>query len=447
MILPDEFISKMEKLFVDYDELVCFLDSLKQSRHVGIRANTLKISLEDFKKIFTNLEQTPWCKHGFYYLSSKPASKNPLYYAGLYYIQEPSAMSAASILDVQLGDKVLDLCASPGGKSTQIAQALAGSGLLVANDSSASRISRLTHNIEIMGIKNAIVLCDTPERLAQKYTGYFDKILVDAPCSGEGMFRKNSEAVSAWDKGKSARLAAIQREILHNAAKMLTCGGRLVYSTCTFSPTENEEVIEDFLVNNRDFELIPITHTEFGVSPANQGLTTKITHAARIWPHRQKGEGHFIALLEKTDGKNTKCTINDYFTPKFSNKYFDEFCEKHLLKPLNGKILSHKEKLFLLPEICPNTAGVRVSRLGLYLGSLKKQRFEPSFALAMSLTKSDFVNTIDLPADDLRVWRYLEGDSFEINANNGYNLFCVDGFSLGFAKILNGRLKWRTNGR
>ncbi|MCL2350060.1 MAG: RsmB/NOP family class I SAM-dependent RNA methyltransferase, partial [Defluviitaleaceae bacterium] len=273
--LPQEFIQNMEGFFNDPGELSDFLTSLSLPRQYGYRINTLKTLHSPLSTLHSKI---PWCNTGYYYENQKnaPMGKNPLYQAGLYYIQEPSAMSAAAMLDVQPGEKVLDLCASPGGKSTQIAAALGGEGLLVSNDANMGRIPQLLRNIEMAGIVNSIVLCETPERIAARLQGFFDKVLVDAPCSGEGMFRKDPSAIAAWDVAKPARLAVIQKNILHFAAKTVRAGGFLVYSTCTFNRTENEDIIDDFLLNNGHFKLIK---------------------QERIWPHKHRGEGHFVTLL------------------------------------------------------------------------------------------------------------------------------------------------------
>jgi len=313
---------------------------------------------------------------------------------------------------------------------------------LVSNEINYGRMPGLVRNIEMAGIKNAIILCEKPERLAVRFPAYFDKILVDAPCSGEGMFRKDPEAILAWDKNKATRLAAIQKEILHNAAKMLAGGGHLVYSTCTFTPVENENIIEDFLTNNPDFEAVYINYDAFGISSANMGLTTDNAHAARIWPHRHRGEGHFIALLCRR-GELCSPEIKQQPIPKFNNKYFEEFCQKYLATPIKSRILEHKDNLLALPDMCPDVTGLNIVRLGLLLGSLKKGRFTPSYALAMSLKKPDFTEVIDLDANDARIAAYLGGQTFEVDVPDGYSLFCVMGYPLGFAKILNRRVKGR----
>jgi len=422
---PAEFVQNMQDFFDDPAELAQFLLALDGERQYGMRVNTLKVSLENFTQYFHDLTPVPWCDTGFYYdeQATSPLGKNPLYSAGLYYIQEPSAMSAASLLDVQHGDRVLDLCASPGGKSTQIAAKLDGSGLLVSNDANIGRMPQLLRNIEMAGITNAIVMCETPERLAARFSEYFDKILVDAPCSGEGMFRKDPSARTAWDAGKNTRLASIQKNILHEAAKMLVEGGLMVYSTCTFSRIENEDVIDDFLTQHVDFELVK----------------TK-----RIWPHIDRGEGHFVAVLRKKGEPTANCR-GGYQPPARQNDDFIKFVEKHKVKLPNGIILQHKDKLYIPPANCPDISGLRVMRVGLSLGILKKNRFEPSFALAMALKKSDFAQAIDLPLTHPSVQRFLRNETFEVDAADGYNLFCVEGYPLGFGKILNKRLKNRIN--
>jgi len=424
MKLPNAFVENIANLFRDKAELDAFLASLRDERHYGLRANTLKADIDDFLKIFNRadaLEPIPWCEEGFYYNAQKEAAmgKNPLYNAGLYYIQEPSAMSAVSLLNVEPGDKVLDLCASPGGKSTQIAAKLQGRGLLVSNDANFSRMPQLLKNVEMAGIKNIILLCEMADRLATKFEGFFDKILIDAPCSGEGMFRKDPTAITAWDEKKPARLAVIQKDILKHTATMLAPNGVMVYSTCTFNTTENEDVIEDFLANHKDFQLVA---------------------SKRIFPHRDRGEGHFVASLRRV-GDDAKKATSLSKVASFKNIFFNEFCDKYALNLPEGQIFQHKDKLFLAPEIYPNLDGLRTVRVGLFLGTLKKQRFEPSYALALSLKKGDFSQVIDLDPNDPKVAKFLKGETFEVDAADGYNLFCVAGYSIGFAKVLRGRVK------
>jgi len=421
MKLHESFISSLKQVLPE-GEVAEFLGALKGEREFGFRVNTLKVPVKDLC-LTSGQAPVPWCAQGFYYDKQKeaPLGKNPLYNAGLYYIQEPSAMSAAALLDAQSGDKVLDLCASPGGKSTQLASALSGEGLLVSNDASNGRIPQLLRNIEMAGVKNAIVMCETPERLAGRLNGFFDKVLVDAPCSGEGMFRKDPSAIAAWDETKPARLAQIQRGILHDAAKMVAGGGYMVYSTCTFNRRENEDVIDDFLAKNADFELV------------GQPL--------RIFPHTHRGEGHFAAKLYRKSGHKPSITATAFNHAQ--SALFEDFCKAHSLKLASDGIFIHGDRLFVAPKIYPCLAGLRIIRVGLFLGTLKKQRFEPSFALAMALKKQDFAQTIDLNSKDPMVTKFLSGESFEMAGEGGYNLFCVEGHPIGFAKLLNGRLKGR----
>jgi len=425
MKLADAFLESMREVIADKAEYEEFLAALRGQREYGLRVNTLKIDSSDFLRTsgIDGLSPVPWCGQGFYYdkQGQAPLGKHPLYNAGLYYIQEPSAMSAAAFLDAQPGDRVLDLCASPGGKTTQLAAALGGRGLLVSNDATFGRIPQLLRNVEMAGVRNAIVLCESPQKLATRFEGFFDRVLVDAPCSGEGMFRKDPAAITAWDESKPTRLATIQRGILNEAAKMVAGGGYLLYSTCTFNRLENEDVIEDFLRRHRDFELCG--------------------EPLRIWPHKDRGEGHFAARLRRRGEAEAKSLQKSF--PKVKSDLFQDFCEKYELRLPEGDVFAHGDRLFVAPPIYPDLSGLRTIRAGLFLGTLKKQRFEPSYALALALKKSDFAQTIDLPLDSPLIAKFLGGESFEIDETDGYKLFCVQGYPIGFAKLLKGRLKGR----
>ena len=423
MKLPGEYLNNIEKI-LGKPSFDAFLNTMGEKRQFGLRVNTLKISTDKLLSIggFDLLESVPWCSDGFYYdtQDSSPLGKNPLYNAGLYYIQEPSAMSAVSLLNVQPNDRVLDLCASPGGKSTQIASALKNTGLLVSNDANFSRMPQLLRNLEKAGVKNSIVTCETPARLAARFEGYFDKVLVDAPCSGEGMFRKDPASINGWDAGKPERLADIQQSILFEAAKMVAGGGHLVYSTCTFNTTENENVIDAFLKSHSNFKIVG--------------------EPLRIWPHTHRGEGHFATLLHRMD---------DVVSPTNSAKpskpptltLFNEFSKKYKLKLHSDEIFAHGDKLFIAPHIYPNMQGLQVLNTGLTLGTLKKQRFEPSYGLALALQISDFNEAINLPLSSPLIARFLNGETFEIDGADGYNLLCIEDYPIGFGKILKGRLK------
>jgi len=446
MDLPQAFIDKMKALFgAEYDAFAAGFDL---PRHYGVRVNTLKVSVDAFQAMIDcTLSAVPWCGDGFYYdAEAMRLSKSPYYAAGLYYLQEPSAMSAASVLDAKPGERVLDLCASPGGKTTQLAAAMKGEGVLVSNDATSSRMMALLKNIELMGVRNALVTNETAERLAVRFGGWFDKILVDAPCSGEGMFRKDRDAVLSWDAKKPERLREIQYTILEDASKMLRIGGRLVYSTCTFSPEENEKQIKAFLDRHPDFAIIRIAHEKLSLSPARADWAddVRLADAARIWPHKHDGEGHFIVLLERTGGAGVE---NDAARPEVVDiKTLCVYRESmnSLLKqaPTDG-IARHKELLYIPPKGLPALDGLRIFRGGFPLGVVKGNRFEPSSALAMAFAKDEFTAAIDCSVDSEEVRRFLNGETFEVDAPNGLVAFCAGGYPLGLVKIQNGRLKGR----
>ena len=435
MNLPLEYTEKMKALLgEEYPE---YIASFEEGRFYGLRANTLKISPEELqeKGVFS-LTNVPWCDSGFYYEGEERPAKHPYYHAGLYYLQEPSAMSPAATLPIEEGDVVLDLCAAPGGKTTQLAARLNGTGLLVANDISAGRAKTLLKNVELMGIRNAIVMSETPEKIANRLPEFFDKILVDAPCSGEGMFRKEPDMVKSWDENMLEFCQTEQAKILEACAPMLKEGGMLLYSTCTFSPEENEKSIGDFLVNHPEFELVPIEKKNGFVS----GLAP-FEACARLYPHKLKGEGHFLALLRKKENDGAKSVSAE--EGKWT-KQMDAFADlaKDVLKELpKGIYKIYGDGLYLLPEGTPKLDKLRVLRTGWMLGTLKKDRFEPSQAFAMGLKKEEVKNVVDFPLEDDRVIRYLKGETVEGEGKDGWTLVCVDGFPLGWAKMQKGRLK------
>lgn len=423
------------------DELDQYLACFEKPRVYGLRVNTGKISVEDFLKITPfHLTPIPWVENGFYYDPAEGVTKHPHYYAGLYYIQEPSAMVPASRLPIEAGDRVLDLCAAPGGKSTELASRLQGTGLLVSNDISHSRALGLLKNLELFGEKNILVTSESPDTLLTYFPAYFDKILVDAPCSGEGMFRKDPDMVKSWIERGPEYYAPIQREILKNAVHMLRPGGEMIYSTCTFSPVENEENLRWLLENEPDMEITKLdTKGLF-----REGL---LPGTLRIWPQDVKGEGHFAALLKKqgaacdrdlsqTDKRRTKILPEGLFE-------FSSLIQSALLK--EGTLDIRKDKVYLLPNDFPEVKGLRFLRTGLYVGDVKKNRFEPSQALAMVLKKGDFQNEVTLSCKDERVLRYLKGETIELSSHEvslkGWTLVLVDGYPLGFAKAQNGTLK------
>ena len=445
MILPEIYEQNMINLLgEEYETYKACLD--KPMFH-GIRINTRKISVEDFLKINPfNLKPVPWCSNGFYFDEKvdKP-SKHPYYYAGLYYIQEPSAMTPANVLPVEEGDRVLDICAAPGGKSTELAAKLNGTGVLVSNDISASRAKALLKNLEVFGVENSLIISEAPYKLSERFCEYFDKILIDAPCSGEGMFRKSISMVNAWDETRNEFFSDLQHSILDEVVKMLKPGGKLLYSTCTFSPLENEKSIEYLLSLDERLSICQFdAYSGFDTGHPEWSDTgnPELTKSARIWPHRVDGEGHFVCLVKKEGSNTNSSNFGDYPIKKAKlPKEAEEF-----LACINKKFSANRleisgDKLYYIPDTFPSVRGLRILRCGLYLGEIKKNRFEPSQSLAMNLSYEDFNNTVNLSAEDERVVKYLKGETIEADGKNGWTLVCVDSYPLGWGKMNNGILK------
>lgn len=455
-ILPEGFEEKIKNLIQGQWEQ--FRYCYENNRYQSLRLNPLKLDKSDYEHILTTVgasgEMVPWEENGRYYDEKSHPGKHPYHEMGLYYIQEPSAMSAASLLSVEPGMRVLDLCAAPGGKSTQLASYLGQQGLLVSNEINNSRCRILSSNIERLGVRNAVVTNEDSFKLAEKFQSFFHAILVDAPCSGEGMFRKNPEAVNEWSPNQVLVCAKRQSEILHNAAQMLMPGGNLVYSTCTFSKEENEDVISQFLEEHSDFVLEERDVSWFAPS------FLQAKGAYRLWPHMLKGEGHFVAVLRKAGVLNQaiepviqsrKKKIKLGLT-KEKLKYFQEFLEQTMSDEVANwidpeRMAEFGEQLYLLPKGCPDLSGIHVLRAGLHLGEFKKNRFEPSHALAITLSTCDVKNYIDLTIEDDRAYSYFMGESIFVNnedrlqGKKGWCLVCIDGYSAGWGKIAGGTIK------
>jgi len=452
--LPEIFIERMKGL-LDADDFEAFISSYENPSLRGLRWNPLKIpnvrGQEDLSPCGGSeaepLRSLPWCENGFIFPPDARPSKTIDYHAGLFYIQEPSAMCPAEVLKPKPGDMVLDICAAPGGKSVQIAGHMQGRGLLVSNDASATRSRALVKNLERAGVTNAVVTTEQPKKLAERFPEFFDCILVDAPCSGEGMFRRDEDLIKAYTANKPEACVLMQREILHFAAMMLKPGGRLVYSTCTFNTQENEDVIFGLLVKGLDFEIIPIEHEALGVKPGLNGLNG----AARIFPHHALGEGHFIAHLQKTTTASRlnppKCNVEPH--GRAGNKAgeqikeFFEFSNDFLKYDFPPeKLVLHGANLYLQPRSL-NLHGIRVARSGWHLGECAKGRFVPSQALAMGLRKEEAKFTADLSQED--AIRYLRGESLEFlgtaDKSKPWVLICHNNFPLGWARLVQGRLK------
>lgn len=451
MKLPAAFEEKMKLLLKE--EYPAYVSCYDEPRYYGLRVNTKKISVEDFQKICPfEIRPIPWIENGFYYDGEQvfPA-KHPYYFAGLYYLQEPSAMTPASRLPVEPGDAVLDVCAAPGGKATELGSRLNNTGLLVANDISSSRAKGLLKNIEVSGIGNVLITSEEPGKLTEYFPEYFDKILIDAPCSGEGMFRKDKKMVRAWEEHGPEFFSKIQRSIILQAASMLREGGMLLYSTCTFDLSENEEVIAHLLRECPDFRLLEMEPYE-GFTPGYPlpGMEdASLKKTAHIFPHKMHGEGHFLALLQKGTSPavgTLKGASGGGRRRKKLPAELEEFLGKIRVEFQADRLDIHGERVYYMPEGLPDLKGVRFLRTGLLLGELKKNRFEPSQALAMYLDAGQYEQVISLPAADERVVRYLKGETLDVEdlvsaREKGWYLFCVDGYPLGWGKLASGTLK------
>lgn len=494
--LPEQFLVRMKHMLGK--EYEAFVQSYENERAHGLRFHGTKGRIQElyekYKEPF-GLRQIPWCQEGFYYRQEARPGKSPLHEAGLYYIQEPSAMSAVPLLDPQPGERMLDLCAAPGGKTTQAAERLGFMGLLVSNEIHAGRAKILSANVERMGFANTVVANESSEDLAEAFPEFFDRILIDAPCSGEGMFRKDEQARFEWSEENVRLCAARQREILDNGARLLRPGGRMVYSTCTFSPEENEQQIEAFLERHPEFSVVRIPPEQGlpGLSPGRPEWTKNgcraVENTFRIWPHLAEGEGHYLALLEKAESREYKTERKNrpghtpdngtYKKPgkkdgrRFGDKLpkrgresreklwedpagrriLREFLEDLLwadeavlpglsLREMERNLILFGQQVYRLPEEMPGIKGQKILRPGLHLGTLKKNRFEPSHGLAKALHPAQVKRKICLEPDDKRVGEYLSGHTLEAEDGlKGWVLICVGEYPLGWGKAAGNVLK------
>ena len=360
-------------------------------------------------------------------------------------------MTPASRLPVEEGDAVLDLCAAPGGKATELAARLHGTGILIANDISSKRAKALLKNIELSGVENSFIVTEYPQKLREYFDGFFDRILIDAPCSGEGMFRKDPAMVKAWEKSGPADYAKLQEQIVSQALPMLKAGGSLLYSTCTFSPLEDEGTVEKILAMDSDLELVSMEGYE-GFAEGNPSLIgssdERIRRCVRIFPHRMDGEGHFLALFHKKGERDTSSVhrvVRNGLKGE-EKRLFEDFARqvRRIWEP--ERLESKNGMIYYMPEILPRMRGLRFLRSGLFLGEVKKNRFEPSQSLAMALRSDQYDNCFRLSAQDDRVARYLKGETLtltgqETEAPDGWQLVCVDGYPLGWGKKNKNTLK------
>lgn len=450
--LPQAFCQRMEELLGK--EYGAFLAGYDRERYYGLRQNPLKVPDAFAERMPFDLEKVPWAQEGYYYQAAQQPGRHVLHEAGAYYIQEPSAMAVVEILDPRPGERILDLCAAPGGKSTQIAGRMAGDGLLAANEIVPERAKILSQNVERMGITNCVVCSERPERLSVVFPAFFDRILVDAPCSGEGMFRKEEAARQEWSPEQVKVCADRQQKILNEAAKMLRPGGVLVYSTCTFAPEENEGAVSAFVRTHNDFII-----EETDCSPAfSKGRPEWISEPVegieftmRLWPHRLKGEGHYIARLSRKgepvkqsadfrvkgrmkkpgDGKLREA-VSDFLIRELG-------IQKDWMERKGGEVIRFGEQIYLVPEEMISLTGLKVERPGLCLLVDKKNRFEPAHALAMALSPGDTERVWELTKEDAK--RYLRGESISCGQEKGWLFLAYDGCFVGCGKASGGQIK------
>ena len=415
------------------DEYEAFLRFYEAPHFRGLRVNTLKCTPEKLRTLLPfPLRQTPFCPNGFYLPEeTRSPGNHPLHHCGSFYMQEPSATSAAEMLGVEPHDFVLDLCAAPGGKSTQIGAMLNGTGLLWSNEIVKSRANILLSNIERMGISNAVVTNLRPDMLCERLTGFFDKVLVDAPCSGEGMFRKNAAAQTEWSAEHVRSCAERQLKILRSARLALKPGGVLVYSTCTFSEEENEGVITRFLSENPDFVL-----EDAGVSFGRPALQ----YARRIYP-MDGGEGHFAARLRKTGAPLPRQTTE--YRQQTDSEVLDFYDSLFVNRPFGENLTVSNNKIYILPKNYDNRfSGLPVLRAGVILGEFVKRRIEPHHSVFAAAQKRDCRLAADFASDSDAIAAYLHGEEIGVSADwKGYAAVCVNGMTVGFGKASGGRLK------
>lgn len=487
-LLPEEFLSEMKALLGS--EYRDYLASFDEPWKPGLRVNTLKARPEELReRLGWDLRPVGWVKEGFYYDPSLRPARHPAYYAGLYYLQEPSAMTPGALLPAEPGQRVLDLCAAPGGKSTQLAARLKGQGLLVSNDVSASRARALLKNLELAGAAGICVTAETPERLAKAFPEFFDRILVDAPCSGEGMFRRDEAMVKDWIAKGPGYYAPIQQEILAQAVQMARPGGLILYSTCTFSPREDEGTVEEIL---RRFPQMELVFLEPGLVPG-AAESIRLPGVLRLFPHRIEGEGHFLALLRKRGqaeegaagtglpgallpaqgpggdkarqregreenkkgagkrakgagktrgGQENRRDFSGALKGDKTGPEAAEFMARCGYPFHEGRVKRVGDGLYLLPEGFEPPGSLHFLRTGLFLGSEKKGRFEPSQALAMALLREQYPDRAEFSMDDGRVIRYLKGETLPLSeGGTGWRLVCAGGWPLGWAKAAGMSLK------
>lgn len=436
MNLPIEFCERMRELTGDeYDD---FIKSYDTQINKGIRINTLKCS--DSLPMLNSCEKIQWCEDGYYADNLSINGNHPYHASGVVYFQEPSAMAVACGMPIGENVKILDLCAAPGGKTTHIGARMGNHGLLLSNEIIPKRAAVLSENVERMGLTNTIVTNESPRQLSERFEGFFDGIIVDAPCSGEGMFRKEPQAVEEWSVNHTLSCAVRQKNILDDAYKMLKCGGYIMYSTCTFSYDENESVVQ-YMIDKYNMQLCHID----GLDMLSDGIGDGMQDCRRIFPHKNKGEGHFMALLRRTEESNP-AKVHQKKKEKRKDTQLDlainlyrEFEKSALNAKLDGEFVLFGDNLYLMPEYI-NLDKLRVLRCGLHLGITKRNRFEPSHSLSHALPADMYINRIEFSLNSDEIKRYMHGETLS-NSMNGWCIITADGYSIGWGKGSNGIVK------
>ena len=424
----EQFDARMKSLLKDeYDD---FKKALLEKPVKGLYLNRNKKNVE--RVLDKNyVEHHPIVENGYLYDENYHPGRSAYFLAGLYYIQEPSAMLVADALPIEPDDFVLDMCAAPGGKSCEIASRLTGEGVLIANDIEASRARILSENIERFGLDNTIVTNVDPMRFTKQFQEAFDKIVLDAPCSGEGMFRKLEQAIDTWSEEKVLECAHIQKNLLKGAYDMLKQGGMVIYSTCTYSYEENEAMVH-YAVDELGFELLPLNKSN-GLCPG-----VDLDEVVRCYPHHYRGEGHFIALLRKPGNSLRKQVRTIKPSVNLADlKVLNAFYQENLNKKVPSYIIENNGHLYAVKKNFPELKGIRVLRNGLYLGEVRKNRFIPSYSLALTLTKQDVKRSYDYPSESEEIKKYIHGETLEGTGEKGFGIIFVDGYPLSFYKESN----------
>lgn len=394
------------------------LSALNRTSSHALLLNTEKISIEDFQKQFPNIKNHPYIPNAFLYDKNEYDLGKSIYHdAGAIYISDASALMVAYVLNANKDDVVLDMCAAPGGKSIQTSILMQNEGVIIANDLSYNRALVLSQNVERMGRKNIVVISNDLSKNRFPMNS-FSKIILDAPCSGSGMFRKENKMLDDWSIEKVKKQAEIQKQLIDLAYSYLCEGGELIYSTCSFSKEENFMVVSYLLNKYDDIHVVPLTnYKDISLTPINEGITLSYSSFC--------GEGQYFCLLKKDGKKPILNAINE--------DYIKETQFKNL--NLKGKLIKKNDALYLSPTNI-NLTKFNVVRNGLKLGEQIKDNFIPDYHLSHFLPST---TSIVLSYEETK--KYLHGDTINLDVSKGFHLVSYLGLNLGFVKASNGQLK------